>query len=286
MNSQGTPFTVEIYGNNTALTINYTYVSSHSVASNTFDLWVNGILVGDDLSKSQLPDDSNIDSFMFYGGGSTSNAATIYIDDIFYTNEISSNVLPVCLSSFTADLSGNKVILRWRTETEINNYGFEIERKHFQIKSRGVDEEWRKIGFVDGGGNRSSPQEYSFTDELIFSHGKYLYRLRQIDMNGTLKYSKELEVYFELPRELSLKQNFPNPFNPSTEIYFSIPEPGYTQLTVYNVAGEKVATLLNQLIPSGTYQITFDAAGISSGIYFYFLKSGNFLSVKKMMVMR
>ncbi|MBM3713707.1 MAG: hypothetical protein FJW56_09810, partial [Actinobacteria bacterium] len=147
--AQGFNYKVEMYCNNSTSSVDYTYGSSQSVASNKFDLWVNGSLVGNDLSKSGLIDDSNIDSWMFYGSNSTFNVANIFIDEIIYTNDISSTPLPVELTSFTANVSKNKVDLNWTTATEINNYGFEILRA--DLKNN-----WQKIGFVNGHGNCNS----------------------------------------------------------------------------------------------------------------------------------
>ncbi len=128
--SQGNTYTVDIYGNNTTSTATYTYVTSQSIAANTMDIWVNGTLVADDIGKALLLDDSNIDSYLFYGENSTGNVANIFLDNIFYTNIISNTILPVELSSFSAVVLDNGVKLNWRTETEVNNYGFEILRAH------------------------------------------------------------------------------------------------------------------------------------------------------------
>ena len=133
--TQGVTYIVDIYGNNSVSTANYTYGTSQSIASNTFDLWVDGVLIGNDLSKSALNDAVNIDSYMFYGVSSTSNVANIFLDDIVYTNTIAANPLPVELSAFSAAIISKGVKLNWRTETEVNNYGFEILRSTQDRKS-------------------------------------------------------------------------------------------------------------------------------------------------------
>lgn len=130
---QGVTYTVDIYGNNTTAAINYTYSTAQSVASNKFDLWIDGVLVGDDLSKAQLSNNVNIDSWMIYGESSASNQANIFLDDFDYTNSIADNPLPVELTSFTAASTSSangelNVNLNWQTATEVNNYGFEIEK--------------------------------------------------------------------------------------------------------------------------------------------------------------
>lgn len=84
----------------------------------------------------------------------------------------------------------------------------------------------------------------------------------------------------------SLEQNYPNPFNPSTSIKFKIPESGYTTIKVYNILGSEVATLLNEMKQPGIYEVSFDAAGLSSGTYFYAMESGTFREVRKMVILK
>ena len=126
--TQGTNYLVEIYGNNTTATINYTYGTSQSLAANKFDLWVNGALIGDDLSKALLGADVNIDSYMFYGESSASNVSNIFLDDFYYQNSIADVPLPVELTSFSALTKNKTVSLSWKTATEVNNFGFEIQK--------------------------------------------------------------------------------------------------------------------------------------------------------------
>ena len=113
-----------------------------------------------------------------------------------------------------------------------------------------------------------------------------MYRLKQIDLDGTISYSDVVDVTVELPRVFALEQNYPNPFNPATSIKYSIPADGFVNLTVYNMLGEKVTNLINQNMKAGRYEIKFDASKYASGIYFYRLESGQFISVKKMMLLK
>jgi len=186
--------------------------------------------------------------------------------------------LPVELSSFTATVTNNEVVLEWSTATEINNQGFEIQ------KSNG-NKEFEAIGYVPGYGTITESRLYSFTDSKV-DDGSYIYRLKQIDFNGTFEYSDEISVEVLNPIEFVLEQNFPNPFNPSTLIKYSIPEDDFVSLNVYNLLGEIVATLVNQTQEAGRYEINFDASDLSSGIYVYNLKSGNLNSGKKMLLMK
>ena len=189
------------------------------------------------------------------------------------------DALPVEMTSFTASVNGGNAILQWVTATELNNYGFEIERASSGLN--GSNSGFEKIGFVKGHGNSSSVLKYSYTDRLTES-GKYLYRLKQIDSDGTYKYSKEIEAVNSVPSAFTLGQNYPNPFNPSTNINFSLKNASNVELTVYNAIGEKVAQLVNEKKEAGNYSVSFDAKKLASGIYLYSLKAGSNYAVKKM----
>ena len=191
--------------------------------------------------------------------------------------------LPVELSSFKANFKGNKIQLLWRTETEVNNYGFEIQRKQTG-NSKGTDT-WEKIGFVQGYGNSNSPKEYSFLDEKPFCGNKNLYRLKQIDNDGQFAYSDEVEVDI-LPSIFALEQNYPNPFNPVTKIRYQIPQKENVTLKIFNSLGEEVKTLLDESKEPGYYEIEFNGENLSSGIYFYRMQSGTNISTKKMVIIK
>jgi len=202
--------------------------------------------------------------------------------DIYATINTSGS-LPVELSSFSASITGTKVNLSWMTETEVNNYGFEIERKSgSRLSEAGYFE---KIGFVSGNGNSNSPKYYSFEDRNL-TLGIYSYRLRQIDTDGQFEYSKVIEVALDVPMKYELTQNYPNPFNPVTTIQFSIPQAGEVKLTVFNILGEQVAELVNERKEAGVHTINFDAIELNSGIYIYKLTTGKFSDVKKLMVIK
>ncbi len=191
--------------------------------------------------------------------------------------------VPVELTNYTAVVSGDAVILKWTTATEKNNLGFEIERQDPVTKP--ASGEWVKIGLVPGNGTSEEIHSYFFEDETIIS-GHYHYRLKQIDYDGTYKYSNEVEVEVTIPAEFALYQNYPNPFNPTTSIKYEIRNEGLVQLKVYDILGREVVTLVNGYQQSGSHRVEFNGHNLSSGIYFYQLKSGSFTSTKKFILMK
>ncbi len=192
---------------------------------------------------------------------------------------LNQSIVPVELKSFTAVNNTGKVQLNWTTATETNNSGFEIERK-----SSG-QESWKNIGFVEGNGTSTKIHTYSFTDNDPGS-GSYSYRLKQIDFDGSYKYSKIVNVDVNAPLQFGLSQNYPNPFNPSTRISYQLSKSGFVSLKVYNALGQEAAVLVNGYQQAGKYDLNFNASNLPSGIYFYQLTAGEFTSVKKMILMK
>lgn len=210
--------------------------------------------------------------------GSTANAANLVIDGIRISTTWG-NIVPVELVSFSAYAGSAEVNLTWITATELNNNGFSIERKT-------AASEWQSIGFVKGNGTTTQMSYYSFSDKNISSNTAYLYRLKQIDFDGTHSYSKEVQVSTGLISTFDLKQNYPNPFNPSTQISFSIEKDGFVKLAVYNLLGQEVRTLINRNMEAGLHSISFDASDLQSGIYVYKLDAGSSSLTRKMMLVK
>ena len=163
------------------------------------------------------------------------------------------------------------MVLNWITSSEMNNSGFEVERQT-------NDADFEVIGFVEGNGTTSEANNYSFTDEDLPA-GKYSYRIKQMDFEGSYNYSDTLD--FEISNIVDINelgnvinayqlyQNYPNPFNPQTTIRFDIKEENFVNLSIYNVLGEKVKELVNDVLPSGSHEVKFDGSELSSGIYIY-----------------
>ena len=160
--------------------------------------------------------------------------------------------LPVELSSFTAEAQDQKVILKWTTATELNNNGFEIQRKV-------AESDFATIGFVSGEGTTTNQKEYSYIDKDLVD-GKYFYRLKQVDYNGSYEYSNVIEVDVRSLNEYALEQNFPNPFNPTTTIGYVLKEKSNAKLILLNAIGEEVAVLVNEEQDKGYHKVDFNAA--------------------------
>ncbi|MBE0571121.1 MAG: T9SS type A sorting domain-containing protein [Ignavibacteriaceae bacterium] len=188
--------------------------------------------------------------------------------------------IPVELVSFTAELIDDNVSLKWITATETNNSGFEIQRKSDDV-------EWGKIGFVEGHGTTTELSIYSYSDNLMNIKAKSLsYRLKQIDFNGSFEYSQEIVVEIAVPLEFALGQNFPNPFNPSTKIKYSVPQASKVQIKVFDVLGNEIETLVNEEKDQGVYTVNFDANNLASGLYLYRIQASSFIATKKMILLK
>ena len=191
------------------------------------------------------------------------------------------NPTPVELKSFTANVKGNDVQLKWSTATEINNFGYKIER--MEKKSAA----WENIAFVNGNGNSTISHNYTYSDKNL-SAGTYTYRLIQTDVSGSTRiYNLDGEVTITKPTNFEISQNYPNPFNPSTIITYQIPENSDVSLKIYNSIGKEVAQLVNGSVAAGVHEVSFNAAHLSSGVYYYVIRAGNnFVQTRKMILMK
>jgi len=188
-------------------------------------------------------------------------------------------VLPVEMSSFISSINGRDVTLNWTTALEANNSHFEIERSI-------VQNQWSKVGSVQGIGTTLSSMNYSFTDRNL-NTGLYNYRLKQVDYNGDFEYfNLSNEVNIGVPVKFALSQNYPNPFNPSTKINYDLPYDGIVSIKIVDISGREVSTLVNEFQPAGYYSIDFNAINLSSGIFFYTLTTKNDVETRKMLLMK
>jgi hypothetical protein len=188
--------------------------------------------------------------------------------------------LPIQLASSAANvIRNNDVEVAWKTVSETNNYGFEIYRK------RGETGDWMNVGFVKGHATTLAPESYSFTDRSL-SFGNYYYQIKQIDLDGKSETFPTMQVTVGVaPEKLVLAQNYPNPFNPSTMIEFVVPMSGRATMKVYNVLGQKVATLFDGNAEAGRINTTqFNASNLPSGVYFYTLRTAGQTETRLMLL--
>ena len=186
--------------------------------------------------------------------------------------------VPVELTTFSAELSDNSILLRWETATEINNSGFEIQRKEIS------DTDWIIIRFVNGKGTTTEKSFYSFMDVPKLNR-TYEYRLKQIDFDGTFTFSDILKIEY-LIDEYKLYQNYPNPFNPTTTIKYDLPNTSEVSLIIYDILGRKIKELVNTKQQAGRYEVQFNASNLASGVYIYQLIAEKYMSSRKMILMK
>lgn len=192
---------------------------------------------------------------------------------------ICTGALPVTLSLFNALSVKNNVKLYWKTEAEINNSGFELER-------RLEEGNWLKLAFINGMGTTNQAVEYNYEDKKL-QPGKYFYRLKQIDYNGNYEYfDLALPVIITKPKEFALGQSYPNPSNPKSIIDFQLPERTKVDINVYNLLGQLVSTLVNEELDAGIYTAEFNGNNLSSGTYLYRITAGTYTEVKKLILIK
>jgi hypothetical protein len=186
--------------------------------------------------------------------------------------------IPVELISLSVNQIQTGIQLRWSTASEINNYGFEILRKS-------IEGDWEAICFVEGKGTTTEISQYSYLDQN-FTEGKYSYRLKQIDFDGSYELSETFEIEVYLPSELRLNQNYPNPFNSETVLSFIVPDDEMVHLYLLNSIGERVIDFINDRITAGFHTIKFNAENLASGVFFAVLQTPNILKCVKIIFIK
>jgi len=188
------------------------------------------------------------------------------------------SIIPVELTSFTANVSDRNIVLNWSTATEINNRGFEVQRSYNKSN-------FENVAFITGAGTSAEKHNYSYSDQPDFN-GTVYYRLKQVDYDGSYEYSAIVEADLSIPIKFSVEQNFPNPFNPVTNVKFSIPTDELVKLEIFNAIGETVKTIEQGMLKAGNHSVSINAAGMNSGVYYYKISAGNYSAVRKMIVMK
>jgi plastocyanin len=268
-----------VYGTTYLVFVKYTISTA---GADECKLWVFSSGVPSDETSAGTPEVTNsatngqdiIDAIGLRQGG---QAYSAQVDGIRLSTTWS-DLIPVELTAFSASASGSDVILNWSTATELNNFGFEIQRS---VSAS----EFMTVGFVAGNGTTTETKNNRFVDANLTS-GSYSYRLKQVDFDGTFSYSNEVSADVSTSIQFELAQNYPNPFNPSTNIKFTLPQSSDMTLKVYNTLGQETASLISGFMEAGSYTINFDASSLNSGIYFYRLNAGQFSEVRKMTLIK
>ena len=217
-------------------------------------------------------------TYLIYSGGA------VYANGVINLEKDTNVVVPVELISFSASIVNNYTELKWITATEVNNSGFEIQRSP-------DNKLFTTIDFIKGKGTTSEKNTYSYLDKNDVA-GKYYYRLKQIDLNGSYEYSNIININITAPAKFELKQNYPNPFNPATSINYSIPFTSRVKLSIYNLLGQLVTTLVDECKDAGYYELNWNAENLTSGMYVYSLQVESinrdlkFKSIKKMILIK
>jgi len=252
---------------------------------------------GDTLSVDPyiVIDTVGVDTVNYNDLGRTPNTTYTYRVQAFnlvgvspYSNEVTTTtIIPVELTSFAASVVDREISVVWSTATELNNRGFELERK--------LNSDWQKVTFIEGRGTTTEKSDYSYSDKFKYDgfQGTVQYRLKQLDFDGTITYSNVISVDVDFtPKEYTLYQNYPNPFNPSTTIKFALPFDSNVRIAVYNLLGEQVEVIFDQVKEVGYHNVSWNASDLASGVYIYTIDaksidgSKNFTSVKKMMLLK
>ena len=266
--------------------LNPTYSTDDGVNAGNLDLRVafssdnratwNGIGPSDHVTDlSNVP--TTIGSDTLNPNITVSTGTSIFVS-LARASGTTTNPLPVELASFSVSVVGHDVILNWSTSTEKNNKGFEIEKSTDNTS-------FSVVGFISGSGTTTERQSYSYNDRNS-ANGDYYYRLKQIDFDGSFSYSNVINISVETPVTYSLLQNYPNPFNPTTSIQYQLPEAGFVTLKVYDILGNEVITLVNELKYAGSFTVTVNLSSLSSGTYIYELKANTFTKRNKMLLMK
>lgn len=284
--------TVLTYGTTYLLVVRYTFVTG--TTNDLMYIWISPDISSEPTTGTAEvtvtptaadPSITNIGNILWHNRGVTNPVGSFDALRVAYgatSADAWTNlnaVLPVELSAFTSTVNGNNVKLNWSTVSEQNNAGFDIERK-------AVNNEWVKIGNVNGNGTTNTAKSYSFEDKNLHS-GNYSYRLKQIDYNGNYEYfNLSGEVVVGVPGKFAMSQNYPNPFNPATVISYQLPVSGLTSIKVFDMMGREVAQLVNEVKEAGYYTVKLDGSKLSSGMYFYKIQAGEFSETKKMMLVK
>jgi len=258
------------------------FYSIDPISSENLSSFSNGYIAGQITFISDYLEIS-IDEARLLARGSGSNGGTYDYENgygkIIIEDAIASPT-PVELVSFTGTISDGKVLLNWVTATEVNNFGWEVQRT-FE-----GDSFYETIGFIEGAGNSNSPHNYLYEDKPI-QYGNYIYRIKQIDNDGTFEYNGTVTIKYEHNRSgEEYLSSYPNPFNPKTTIVTAINYNSFVRLDIYNSIGEKVTSLYSGLLDEGEHNFSFNGQAFSSGTYIIMLQTDREILNHKIVLLR
>lgn len=190
--------------------------------------------------------------------------------------------LPVTFSSFNAEPAFNKVVLTWETASEIDNLGYNISRKKRDTQ------DWIFLNkeIIRGQGNTSSVSQYKYIDSQVKSGDSYSYKLESVAINGAIEILRTIDVEIPEPKQFTLFNNYPNPFNPETVINYQLAKDSYVTIKIFEMSGKEIKTLVNEPQSAGDHKIVFNSTGLASGVYIYKIVAGKFIRAKKMVLLR
>ena len=212
------------------------------------------------------------------------NPVTIKVEKPMRVTANFGSIFPVELSCWEAQWkTENSVRLHWQTKSETDNFGFYIERR---IKSS----KFKSIGFVKGHGTSGEVNNYYFEDKKLVQ-GKYFYQLKEVEVNGNIRYSNELMVYIGVSRNYELLQNYPNPFKSTTSITFNLLKTNRVNLQIYNMLGQEVYSFPTEDLMKGMHNYTWDGRTnsgekVPGGIYILKLHTGNYLATRRIVLIK
>jgi hypothetical protein len=269
---------LEVYANNSSNGITYTHGTSQSLAAFTYDVWVDNTLVVDDQQGAGLPDSLDIDSFMFYAAASPANSFTLLLDEIIFTNSVAVQPLPVELSAFEVRLHGRGVRLSWKTETELQNFGFEVQRRR-------DDGEWQTRGFVPGDGDRHTPKWYEYVDTLDGEDGQLQYRLKQLDRDGSSTYSPVRSLTLGARQGLFIGHPRPHPARDRVTVPLRSDRETFVTVELHSLAGTQVALLSAvRLLPAGWQELHLPCGHAARGLHVLIVRSETGISSRMVLL--
>ncbi|MDX9760249.1 MAG: hypothetical protein RBU27_13900 [Bacteroidota bacterium] len=254
-------FQLEVYANNSSSSTTYAHGTSHALSAHSCDIWVNDMLVLDDAPSAGLADSIDIDSFMFYAAYCPTNSCTLHLDDLRFTNTVAIDPLPVELSLFEARVEGDRVSLKWRTETETQNFGFQVQRSI----SEGA---WETREFIPGDGDRFTPRMYEYHDTLVDVGGTIRYRLKQLDRDGSTHVSATRTVVVPATEGVIIGNPWPQPAR--DVVFISVRSGTACELSVRlsTLAGTQVAVLPSvRLLPARRQDLRLPCPPSSRGVH-------------------